>query len=127
MIHYDRISYEKHRDTIVKLLKYLNVAIIAIAMTGCYNAAMMRVSGEARDTCQSDSDCSADYACVFNISADSALGECVHRDNYDPWANRQLEDFIRLKNKEKLQESENVPEANNPDSRWWHAPAKKDD
>ena len=87
---------------------------------------MMRVSGEARDTCQSDSNCAADHMCVFNISADSALGECVHRDNYDPWANRQLEDFIRLKNKEKLQESEDEPEAYNPDSRWWHAPEKKD-
>ena len=105
----------------------LIIIMVLLATTACYNAAMMRVSGETRDTCQSDSDCSADHMCVFNISADSALGECVHRDNYDPWANRQLEDFIRLKNKEKLQESEDEPEAYNPDSRWFHPPIKKDD
>lgn len=102
MIHYDRKSYKKHRDTIIKLLKPIKfglLTLIAISAIACYNTAMMRVSGEARDTCQNDSDCSADYMCVRNISADSTLGECVHNDNYDPWANRQLEDIIKLKNK----------------------------
>lgn len=81
---------------------------------------MMRVSGEARDTCQNDSDCATDYTCVRNISAVSTLGECVHLDNYDPWANRQLEDIIKLKNKK------DVPEAENPDSKWWRPPNEKD-
>jgi len=104
MIYHDRKSYENYRDIIVNLLKYLNIAIIAIALTGCYNTAMMRASGEARDTCQADSDCAPDYMCVRNISPNSTLGECVHNDNYDPWANRQLEDIIKLKNKTKLKE-----------------------
>ena len=73
--------------------------LLALTTLGCYNAAMMRVSGEARDTCQSDSDCHADYMCVRNISPDSTLGECIHMDNYDPWANRRLENIIKLKNK----------------------------
>ena len=130
MLYYDRKSYEKHRDTIVKLLRPIKfglVGLIALSAIACYNAAMMRVSGEARDTCQSDSDCGADYMCVRNISADSTLGECVHADNYDPWANRRLEDIIKLKNKKKLQnDSTNRPEAKNPDSRWWIPPTKKD-
>jgi len=106
MIHYDRKSYEKHRDTIIKLLKYFYIGILALALAGCYNAAMMRVTGEARDTCQSDSDCAADYMCVRNISVDSTLGECVSIDAYDPWANRQLEDIIKLKNQKKLQKKD---------------------
>jgi hypothetical protein len=103
------------------------IAIIALlATTACYNAAMMRVSGEARDTCQADSDCPADYMCVRNISADSTLGECVSQDDYDPWANRQLEDIIKLENKKKLEEEAPIdrPEAENPDSKWWLLPKK---
>ena len=82
-------------------LKLLQIALVLAIMTGCYNAAMMRVSGESRDTCQNDSDCAADYYCVRNISADSTLGECVYQDSNDPWANRRLEDIIKLKNKKK--------------------------
>ncbi len=99
MIHYDRKSYEERKNIILKFLKLLQIGLLTIALTGCYNAAMMRVSGEARDTCQNDSDCAADYFCVRNISPNSTLGECVSDDNYDPWANRQLEDIIKLKNK----------------------------
>ena len=100
----------------------LTIAIALLATTACYNAAMMRISGEARDTCQSDSDCAADYMCVRNISAVSTLGECVSMDEYDPWANRQLEDIIKLENKDKLEEDK--PEVLNPDSRWWIDPEK---
>ena len=104
MVYHDRKSYEEYRDTIIKLLKPLKIGLIVLIVlsaVGCYNAAMMRVTGEARDTCQNDSDCPADYFCVFNISPNSALGECVSNNNYDPWANRRLEDFIKLKNKTK--------------------------
>ncbi len=104
MIHHDKKSYEEYRDIILKLLKPIMIGItglIALSAIACYNAAMMRASGEARDTCQSESDCSADYICVFNISQDSVLGECVHQDAYDPWANRRLENIIKLKNKKK--------------------------
>ena len=101
MIYYDRKSYEEHRDAIVKLLKLFHIGIMILALTGCYNAAMMRATGESRQTCQSESDCPADYTCVFNISQDSVLGECVDQNDYDPWANRQLEDIIKLKNKTK--------------------------
>ena len=106
--------------------KTILLLLVALTTLGCYNAAMMRVSGEARDTCQSDSDCPADYMCVRNISANSTLGECVHQDNYDPWANRQLEDIIKLKDKKKLEQEslKDEPEANNPDSRWWLPPKK---
>ena len=118
MLVYDRKLYEEHRDAILKLFKWLNIGLLIFALTGCYNAAMMRVSGESRDTCQNDSDCAADYMCVRNVSPDSTLGECVHTDNYDPWANRRLEDIIKLKNKKKLQnDPANQPEAENPDSR----------
>jgi len=64
MVYHDRKSYEERRDAILKFLKLLKIGLVAIALTGCYNSAMMRVSGEARDTCQSDSDCHADYFCV---------------------------------------------------------------
>jgi len=65
--------------------------------------------------------------CVRNISANSTLGECVHTDNYDPWANRQLEDIIKLENKDKLEEEAPIdrPEAENPDSQWWLPPKKE--
>ena len=69
-----------------------------------------------------ESDCAADYMCVRNISAVSTLGECVSMDDYDPWANRQLEDIIKLENKDKLEEDK--PEVLNPDSRWWLEPEK---
>ncbi len=95
----------------LSFLKLLKIGLVAIALTGCYNSAMMRVSGEARDTCQSDSDCHADYFCVKNISPNSTLGECVSNDNYDPWANRRLEDIIKLKNKTK-----ESPKAIDPDT-----------
>ena len=124
MIYYDKKSYEEHRDAIVKFLKLFHIGLIVVALTGCYNAAMMRVSGEARDTCQADSDCPADYMCVRNISPDSVLGECVHMDNYDPWANRRLENIIKLENKPKEKSNDDIPEAENPDSRWWFPPAK---
>jgi len=64
--------------------------------------------------------------CVRNISASSTLGECISQDNYDPWANRQLEDIIKLKNKKQLEQEshKDEPEANNPDSRWWLQPKK---
>ena len=101
MIHHDRKSYEEYRDIIVKLLKIMYISIMVLALSGCYNAAMMRVSGESREPCQADSDCPADYMCVFNTSPNSVLGECVSQNNYDPWANRRLEDFIKLKNKKK--------------------------
>jgi len=101
MIYHDRRSYEEYRDTILKLLKQLHIGLVVVALTGCYNSAMMRVTGEARDTCQHDSDCPPDYMCVYNISPNSTLGECVNQNNYDPWANRKLEDFIKLKNKKK--------------------------
>ncbi len=101
MLYYDKKAYEKHRNTVLRLLNIFQVGVLILALTGCYNAAMMRVSGEARDTCQSDSDCPADYFCVRNISPNSTLGECISDDNYDPWANRRLEDIIKLKNKKK--------------------------
>ena len=107
MLHYDRKSYEEYRDTIIKFLKPLTIGLtglIALSAIACYNAAMMRATGESRQACQSESDCPADYICVFNISKDSVLGECVHENAYDPWANRQLEDFIKLKNKKKEEE-----------------------
>ena len=122
MLYYDKKAYEKHRNTVLRLLKLFQVGVLILALTGCYNAAMMRVSGEARDTCQADSDCSGDYMCVRNISADSTLGECVHMDDYDPWANRRLENIIKLENKNILKEDE--PEVLNPDSRWWLEPEK---
>ena len=87
-------------------LKLFPIGLIIIALTGCYNTAMMRASGESRQVCQSDSDCPADYMCVFNISADSTLGECVDNANYDPWKNRRLEDFIKLKEKQRKEEKE---------------------
>ena len=108
MIYYDKKAYEKHRNAVLRLLKLLQVGMLMLALTGCYNAAMMRVSGESRDTCQNDSDCAADYMCVRNISADSTLGECISTNDYDPWANRQLEDIIKLKDKKKVKEE--VPE-----------------
>ena len=87
-------------------MKSLLLILTTVAIAGCYNAAMMRTSGESRQACQSDSDCPADYMCVFNISADSALGECVDNANYDPWKNRRLEDFIKLKEKQKKEKKE---------------------
>jgi len=129
MIYYDKKAYKKRRNTILKLLKLLQVCILVLALTGCYNAAMMRVSGEARDTCQSDSDCLPDYMCVKNISADSTLGECVSNDNYDPWANRQLEDIIKLKNKKKVKEEDpkEPPKTtiDNPDAELSHEEIRK--
>ena len=104
MIYHDRKSYEEYRDAILKLLKPIKVGLIGfivLGTVGCYNAAMMRVSGESRQACQSDSDCPADFMCVFNTTPNSVLGECVNQNNYDPWANRQLEDFIKLKEKQK--------------------------
>jgi hypothetical protein len=113
--------------------KTILLLLITLTTLGCYNAAMMRVSGEIRDTCQSDSDCPANYMCVRNVSASSTLGECVHQDNYDPWANRQLEDIIKLKNQKQLEDQkqleEGLPkdeiEANDPDSRWWLPPEEE--
>ena len=104
MIHYDKKSYEEYRDAIMKLLKLFQVGLvlavfIALTIAGCYNSAMMRATGESRQTCQADSDCPADQMCVFNVSASSALGECIDNSNYDPWKNRKLEDFIKLKEK----------------------------
>jgi len=101
MLIYDRKTYTEVRDSILKLLKVFNIGLLILVLTGCYNAAMMRATGESRQTCQSESDCPNDYICVFNISQDSVLGECVEQDAYDPWANRRLEDFIKLKNKKK--------------------------
>ena len=101
MIHHDRKSYEEYKDAILKLLKQLHIGLVVVALTGCYNAAMMRAAGESRQACQSDSDCPADFMCVFNMSPNSVLGECVEESSYDPWANRQLEDFIKLKEKQK--------------------------
>ena len=101
MIHHDRKSYEERKDAILKFLKLFHIGLVVVALTGSYNAAMMRATGESRQACQSDSDCPADHMCVFNISASSALGECVDDANYDPWKNRQLEDFIKLKEKNK--------------------------
>jgi|TARA_R110000824_G_scaffold125108_1_gene284005 hypothetical protein len=109
MIYYDKKSYEEHRDATLNILKLFQVGLatfalvvlVMIAMTGCYNAAMMRASGESRQVCQSDSDCPADRMCVYNISPNSTLGECVDNANYDPWKNRRLEDFIKLKEKQK--------------------------
>jgi len=102
MIHYDRKSYEEYRDTIIKLLKLASIVLLVILMmAGCYNSAMMRATGESRQTCQHDSDCPADQMCVHNISPSSAIGECIDDANYDPWRNRRLEDFIKLKNKDK--------------------------
>jgi hypothetical protein len=123
MIYHDRKSYEEYRDTILKLLKPIKIGLIGfivLGAVGCYNAAMMRASGESRQTCQADSDCPADYLCVKNISSYSSLGECVSEDNYDPWVHGELEDIIKLENKSKKDE----PEANNPDSRWWIKPKK---
>ena len=96
MIYYDKKSYEEHRDATLNILKLFQVGLatfalvvlVMIAMTGCYNAAMMRASGESRQVCQSDSDCPADRMCVYNISPNSTLGECVDNANYDPWKNR---------------------------------------
>ena len=108
MIYHDRKSYEEYRDIILKLLRPIKIGLIGFITLGtisCYNAAMMRVSDEARDTCQAESDCPDDYICVFNISQDSVLGECVHQNAYDPWANRRLEDIIKLKNKHKEKEN----------------------
>ena len=99
MIHYDRKSYEERKNAILKFLKIFQVGLVVIALTGCYNAAMMRTTGESRQACQSDSDCPADQMCVFNVSPSSTLGECVDNASYDPWKNRQLEDFNRIKNK----------------------------
>ena len=91
---------DHYRDTIIKLLKLAGIAfLIILMMAGCYNSAMMRATGESRQTCQADSDCPADQMCVFNVSASSALGECIDDANYDPWKNRKLEDFIKLKEK----------------------------
>ena len=91
---------DQYRDTLIKLLKLASiVCLIILMMAGCYNSAMMRATGEGRQTCQHDSDCPADQMCVHNISPSSALGECVDNRNYDPWKNRQLEDFIKLKEK----------------------------
>ena len=104
MIYYDRKAYEGHKNTILKFLKYFHIGLVAIALTSCYNAAMMTATGESQQTCQADSDCPSDYICVFNISSDSVLGECVSHDKYDPWVNRKLEDFIKLKNKKKEKE-----------------------
>jgi len=101
MVYHDKKSYEEYRDAIVNILKLFSIGLLILALTGCYNAAMMRVTGESRQTCQHDSDCPADYMCVHNISPNSALGECVHNSNYDPWANRRLQDFIKLKNEKK--------------------------
>ncbi len=81
--------------------KLIPIGLVAIALTSCYNSAMMRATGESRQACQADSDCPADQMCVFNISPSSTLGECVDNSNYDPWKNRQLEDFIKLKEKQK--------------------------
>ncbi len=114
MIHYDKKSYEEHRDATLNILKLVQVGLamfalvvlVMIAMTGCYNAAMMRATGESKQTCQSDSDCPSDFMCVFNITPSSALGECVNQNNYDPWANRQLEDFIKLKERQKKEDKE---------------------
>ena len=80
-------------------LKLFHIGLLTIALTGCYNAAMMRTTGESRQACQSDSDCPADQMCVYNVSPSSTLGECVDNSSYDPWKNRQLEDFIKLKEK----------------------------
>ena len=116
MIYHDRKSYEEYRDTILKLLKPIKIGLIGfivLGAVGCYNAAMMRATGESRQACQSESDCPKDYVCVFNISQDSVLGECVDQDAYDPWANRQLEDFIRLKNKKKNKEKWKSIQQNN--------------
>ena len=65
---HDRKSYEERRDAILKLLKMFVIGLVIAALSGCYNAAMMRVSGEARQTCQSESNCPETYTCVFNIS-----------------------------------------------------------
>jgi hypothetical protein len=105
-------------------LKLIPIGLVVFALTGCYNAAMMRATGESRATCQSDSDCPEDFMCVFNISPNSALGECVSQNSYDPWANRRLEDFIKLKEKNK-ELNKDVPEAENPDSRWFTPPDKE--
>ena len=105
-------------------LKLIPIGLIIFALTGCYNAAMMRATGESRQACQSDSDCPSDFMCVFNISPNSALGECVSQNNYDPWANRRLEDFIKLKEKNKKL-NKDIPEAENPDSRWFMPPDKE--
>ena len=87
---------DHYRDTILKLLKLASIVfLIILMMAGCYNSAMMRATGESRQTCQADSDCPADQMCVFNVSASSALGECIDDANYDPWKNRKLEDFIK--------------------------------
>jgi hypothetical protein len=99
MLIYDRKTYTEVRDSILKLLKVFNIGLLILVLTGCYNAAMMRATGESRQACQADSDCPADQMCVFNISPSSALGECVDDANYDPWKNRQLEDFNKIKDK----------------------------
>lgn len=107
MIHYDRIAYEELKDTATKLIKLVAFVILIILMiAGCYNSAMMRATGESRKSCQADSDCNPDQMCVFNISPNSTLGECVDNTNYDPWKNRQLEDFNKLKNKDNKESKE---------------------
>ena len=99
MIYHDKESYEEYRDAIMKLLKLFHVGVVIVALSGCYNSAMMRATGESRQTCQHDSDCPADQMCVHNVSPNSALGECIDNASYDPWKNRKLEDFIKLKEK----------------------------
>jgi len=127
MIYHDRKSYEQRRDTILKLLKPIKIGLmglVALSAIGCYNAAMMRVSGESREACQNDSDCPAYHMCVRNISASSNLGECIHLDDYDPWANRQLEDIIKLKNKKKTKKDTplETPKTKSPDLSFLEKP-----
>ena len=105
MIYHDKKSYEEYRDAIVRLLKLFHIGLLVVALSGCYNAAMMRATGESRQTCQADSDCPADQMCVFNVSPSSTLGECIDDANYDPWKNRQLEDFIKLKEKKEKEKN----------------------
>jgi len=124
MIYHDKKSYEEYRDSILKFIKLIAIGLVVFALTGCYNSAMMRVTGESRTTCQSDSDCPGDFMCVFNISPNSTLGECVSQNSYDPWSNRRLEDFIKLKEKNK-ELNKDIPEAENPDSRWFMPPDKE--
>jgi len=103
-------------------MKKLLLIALTFTAAACYNAAMMRVSGESRDPCQNDSDCYEEYMCVKNITGDSVLGECIHYNHYDPWRHGRLEDIIKLKNKEK---KEGQPEALNQDSKWWLSPVEE--